>query len=171
MILILVVALGRLISLPIPNFAPIGAMALFGTAKMKDKRLGFMVPLAALFISDVCLQLINASGFYSTMFFVYGAFLLIGVIGLLLKNNASPLRLGIAALTSSIVFFFVSNFGVWALGASYPGQSISLLATYELGIPFFRYTLMGDLFYVAVLFGAFELISKRFFKTAAIQHH
>jgi len=96
---------------------------------------------------------------------------LIGAIGLLLRNHASPLRLGIAALASSIIFFLVSNFGVWALGASYPGQSISLLATYELGIPFFRYTFMGDLFYVTVLFGAFELISKGFFRTASLKQH
>ncbi len=165
--MILLVALGRLISLPIPNFAPIGAMALFGTAKMKDKRLGFIVPLAALFVSDVCLQLMNGTGFHNTMIFVYGAFLLIAGIGLLLRNSASPLRLGVAALASSISFFLITNFGVWASGIFIPGQELSLMAIYELGIPFFRYTLMGDLFYVALLFGAFEWICQRYPHLAA----
>ncbi len=152
--MILAVALVRFISLPFPNVAPIGAMALFGATYFRNKALAFVVPLGALLLTDVFI------GFHGVMPFVYGAFIAIGGIGLLLRNNVKTGNVALAGLASAIVFFLVSNFGVWATMPG-PKNFATLMLTYELGLPFFRYTLLGDFIFISVLFGGFALLQQR----------
>src|SRR5205085_7403433 len=104
--MIIAAAASRLIPHP-PNMASIAAVALFGGAYLPDKRLAFLVPLAALFLSDLGL------GLYSHMEIIYGSFALLVCIGLLLRRKRTPLRIAGAALLSSLLFFVISNFGVW----------------------------------------------------------
>src|SRR5688500_17245914 len=106
-------AASRLIPHP-PNMASIAAVALFGGAYLSRKWLAFAVPLAALFLSDLIL------GFYSHMEIVYGSFALVACIGLLLRKRRTPFRIACAALASSILFFLITNFGVWFFGSLYP---------------------------------------------------
>ncbi len=148
---VLLAALSRLLPHP-ANFTPIAAMALFSGVYL-ERRLAFIVPLAAMVLSDYFL------GFYSEMIWVYGSFLLIAVIGLWLKNHKKPLFILGGTLTGSILFFVVTNFGVWALPASmYPKSFAGLIECYTAAIPFFRGTVEGDVFFVAVLFGLYELV-------------
>lgn len=152
--MILGVALVRLLALPFPNFAPIGAMALFGATYFKQRSLAFILPLTALFITDAII------GFHQIMPFVYGAFVATGMIGLLLRNNVKTGHLALAGLASSILFFLVTNFGVWVTMPG-PKNMATLMVTYELGLPFFQYTLLGDFFFISVLFGSFALLKQR----------
>lgn len=135
------------------NFAPIAAMALFGGVYL-NKKYALIVPLAAMFLSDIFL------GFHNTMLFVYGSFLLTGVVGLWLrKHKTLPVVAG-ATLLSSLLFFLITNFGVWLVGGLYPKTFAGLVNAYFYAIPFFRNTVIGDLFYVGLFFGSYELLIK-----------
>jgi hypothetical protein len=153
--MILAAALSRLIPHP-PNMASVSAVALFGGAYLSDRRMAFLVPLAALFLSDLVL------GFYHGMAVTYASFALIVCIGLWLQNNRSATRIAGAAVASSVLFFVTSNFGVWALGSLYPKTVEGLFACYVAAIPFFWNTMLGDLLYAALLFGGFSLLERRF---------
>ena len=147
-------AASRLIPHP-PNMASITAVALFGGAYLSRKWLAFLVPLVALFLSDLVL------GLYSQMWVVYGSFALVVCIGLMLRKRRTAFRIGSAALASSILFFLITNFGVWVFGSLYPKNATGLLACYVAAIPFFQNTLIGDALYTTVLFGGFALAEKQ----------
>jgi len=135
-------------------------MALFGGAYFSNKRLGLIIPLAAMFISDIALYFIADYAVFTTMRLVlYGSFALIAVIGMQLRGGVTGPRVLGASLAASVLFFVVSNFGVWALDAGklFPLNAAGLLECYTVAIPFFRNTLIGDLVFVTVLFGGFEL--------------
>ena len=140
-------ALSRFVPHP-PNFAPIAAMALFGGVYL-EKRFSFIVPLAAMLISDYFI------GFHNTMPFVYGSFILIALLGVWLRNHKTLGWIIGSSVASSVLFFVVTNFGVWVMGG-YPQNFAGLVECYVAAIPFFRNTLFGDLLYVMVLFGLYE---------------
>jgi len=140
----------RLVPHP-PNFAPIAAMALFGGAYL-SKKYALIVPLIALFVSDIVI------GFHSTMPFVYVSFILIGFIGLWLRKRRSLKWILGTTLSSSLLFFVITNFGVWAVGDLYPLTIDGLTRSYYLALPFFRNTIIGDLIFVGLFFGSFELV-------------
>jgi hypothetical protein len=151
-LMILAAAFSRLLPHP-ANMAPIAAMALAGGVYL-DKRFAFIIPIVALLITDWFI------GFYPILFFVYGSFLAIGFIGLWLKSHKRPLPVIGATLFSSVLFFVVTNFGVWAIGPEmYPKTLTGLAECFVAAIPFFRNTVLGDVIYTGVLFGFFELIT------------
>lgn len=143
----------RLVPHP-PNFTPIGAMALFSGAYLGRRGLAFVAPLAALALSDAVL------GFYSGMVFQYAAVGLVVLLGWFALRQKAPLRIGAAALASSVLFFAISNFGVWLVSGMYPLSAAGLAECYVAAIPFFQNTLGGDLFYSALLFGGFALLER-----------
>src|SRR3954447_15786953 len=147
---IVVAAALRLVPHP-PNFTPIGAMALFSGAYLGRKALAFAAPLGALLLSDVVL------GFYHGQATIYFSVALIVMIGMIALSRVSPLRVGAAAIASSVLFFVITNFGMWLFSGFYPRNLGGLEACYVAAIPFFRNTLGGDLFYAALLFGGFRL--------------
>lgn len=157
---VLIAAVTRLFP-HIPNFTPIAAMALFGGAYFSDKRLALIIPLLAMFVSDVALELLTGWGFHNTMIYVYVAFVLTSFIGMYVRRNVSVLSVAGAAIASSVLFFIITNFGVWAASGFEFGFA-GLNATYVLGLPFFAPTLLGDLFFNAILFGAFALAQVKF---------
>jgi len=138
------------------NFTPVGAMALFSGAMIRNRRLAFLFPLLALFAGDIFI------GFHKLMPVVYASFLISVAIGFWLRRRRSVARIGAATLFGSIQFFLVTNFAVWAFGLTYPHTSTGLLACYAAGIPFFWNTLAGDAVYSAVLFGGFALAERTF---------
>ena len=138
----------------LPNFAPIAAMALFGGTYL-NRRYALVVPLIALLIGDIFI------GFYSPwiMLSVYGSFALIGLIGIWLKNHKNVPNVIGGTLMGSIIFFLVTNFACWVIPHSfYPHTWQGLMQSFIMGLPFFRNTLMGDLFYVGAMFGLYELV-------------
>ena len=93
--------------------------------------------------------------FRSGWVWVYGSFVLIALIGTALRRRRTSLRVGGAALASSVVFFTVTNFGEW-LGPLYPHTPAGLRADFIAAIPFFRNTALSDLVYALAFFGIFE---------------
>ena len=146
----------------VPNFTPIAAMALFGGAYL-NRRYAALVPLAAMLASDIFI------GFYSpiVMFSVYGSFILTGAIGLWLKKRKSPANVVFAAVGASILFFLITNFAVW-VGGWYPRNLAGLVEAYTMAVPFFRNTLLGNLFYTTVFFGGYELVLRLVKKPALV---
>jgi hypothetical protein len=162
---ILLAVLLRLLPHP-PNMAPIAAIALIGGVYL-DRRFALLIPFAALIISDAII------GFHSTIPFVYGSFLATGLIGMWLQSHKKIVFIAGGTLLSSIIFFIVTNFGVWLTGSGwyYPKTLGGLAECYTLAIPFFRNSLLGDIGYTAVLFGFFELAEYaiRFFEKPQTQ--
>lgn len=135
----------------IPNIAPIAAVALFGGVYM-NRKFALFVPLLIMIISDYFI------GFHNTLFFVYASFFLTGLIGLWLRNHNNFHNIVFSSLISSVAFYLITNFGVWAVGTMYPKTMNGLLESYIMAIPFFRNTILGDLFYTGVFFSSYVLI-------------
>lgn len=152
-LLIFAAAALRLVPHP-PNVAPIAALALFAGAHFDDRRLAFVVPFAALALSDLVL------GLYPGLVFVYLGFALSVCIGFALRKRSVG-RIAAGTLASALVFFLVSNFGSWLTLATYPKTADGLLAAYVAGIPFLRNALAGDALFVVLLFGGFALAERR----------
>jgi hypothetical protein len=143
------------------NLSVIGAVALFSAA-----RLGFVSALAfvaaAIIMKDAAFYFIRGWEPYP-LSYVY--FVMYAAIGwALLRRTESPVRIGAAALSASLLFFLVSNFVSW-LEQAYPyGYSFAgLLDSYGAGVPFYRGTLAGDLLFTSVLFGAHAVLSRAYF--------
>jgi hypothetical protein len=147
--LIVLAVLSRFLPHP-PNFAPITAIALLGGTYFASKKMAFIIPIGIMLLSDAII------GFHGTMMYVYGAFLMIAGIGLLLRNKVSLLNVAGATLGGSMLFFIVTNFGVWLGSPMYPQTIGGLMECYAMAIPFFHYTIAGDVVYASVLFGAME---------------
>ena len=154
-VLITAAACARLIPHP-PNVTPVIAMALVGGMYL-DRKTGFIVPLAALFLSDIVL------GFHGLMTYVYGSIMVTVFIGMQVQRKKNALTVVGGSLLSSILFFGVTNAGVWLQGGGrvYPMTFEGLLLSYTLAIPFFRNAVFGDLFFVGLLAGLFEF-SRRY---------
>lgn len=152
---ILAAAALRLVPHP-PNFSPIGAMALFSGAYLGRRgAIALAAPLGALFLSDLVL------GFYRGMPTIYFSVALIVIIGWLALRRVSPIRVGAAAIASSVLFFVLTNLGTWLSSGFYPRTMDGLVACYAAAIPFFQNTVAGDLFYAALLFGGFALLQRK----------
>ena len=136
-----------------PNFAPIAAIALFGGVYF-SKKIALTLPVLAVLISDVFI------GFYDLklMAAVYGSFILCAVLGFWLKNNKKWHTVAGAAILSSVLFFLITNFAVWAFSPWYAKTFSGIIQSYVMALPFFRNSLLGDLFYTTVFFGAYELV-------------
>ncbi len=164
---IFIAALTRLIPHPY-NFAPLGAMALFGSAYLNNKKLAFILPLIAFFISDLLVNNIIYAEYYQSFIlftpgieWTYAAMLLIVIAGLFIFNKINTKRVIGGALSASAIFFIISNFGVWMSGTMYPFTIEGLAACYAAALPFLHNTILGDLVYTGVLFGGFEYLSRK----------
>lgn len=162
--LIVIAALSRLLPHP-PNVTPIGATALFGAAYFTKKYWAIIVPLLALWMSDLILNNVIYAQYYegfawftNSFLFIAGAIVVIAVMGMGLLKKITPARLAGSSLAASAVFFLITNFGSWLVSGLYAKTFGGLVACYAAGIPFFFNTLGGDLFFVTVLFGVYEAV-------------
>ena len=153
--MIFIAAFVRLIPHP-PNFAPIAAIALFGGAYFNKKWAAFLIPLTAMFVTDLIL------GFHATMWAVYLSFVLIVGIGMFAIKQKKISNIFLASVSSSVLFFIITNFGLWISTPYYAKTGVGLAACFIAAIPFFHLTLLGDLFFVAVMFGSYELAKTKF---------
>lgn len=169
-VMILVAAMTRLIP-HYPNFTAVGAVALFGGAYL-SKRMAFIIPVVALFISDLFLNNLIYARLYPEfydgfMLFnvkglpVYGAFIAVILIGMFFIKKATIKNVLGSAVLASVVFFLVTNFAVWAGSVIYPKSLAGLLACYTAAVPFFWNTLLGNVVFVTVLFGGYAWVRNR----------
>ncbi|MBI4227972.1 MAG: hypothetical protein HY600_06870 [Candidatus Omnitrophica bacterium] len=145
-------ALARFIPHP-PNLTPLTAMALFAGAWL-PMPVALVLAVGALFVGDLAL------GWGPQNLLGYVALGLTVLLGARLRSRWRPLAIGGATLSGSLLFYLLSNFGVWLEGLLYPRTGAGLVACYVAGIPFYRWQLVGDLAYTALLFGGFSLVCR-----------
>jgi uncharacterized protein DUF6580 len=135
------------------HFTPVAASLLFFGARGARRRM--WVPLVLLAATDVVLtKFIYAYAFSWDILVTWAWYAAILWLGTGLRAKASFWRVGAAALTSSVSFFLVSNFAVWAAWPQmYPRGFSGLMMSYTAGLPFFRGTVESDLFFSAAFFG------------------
>jgi len=139
-----------------PNFTPIAAIALFGGTFLKRKDLAFLVPVAAMLLSDLII------GFHSTMLPVYLSFIAIVAFGLILQKRLTVINTLSASLGASVLFYLVTNFASWTSGLMpYPMNAAGLMQSYIAGLPFLFNGILGDLFYTSVLLGTVYFSTNR----------
>ena len=149
-LLVVLVALTRWLPHP-PNFSAVAALALFSGFLWKQNKIPFIAPLAVMVISDLVI------GLHSTMFFVYGSFVLMSFLGQKIQKPAFT-SVGLGAVGASVLFFFVTNFGVWMTSGMYAKTLQGLGQCFVAGIPFFHNTLGSTLLFSGVLFGAYSFL-------------
>lgn len=150
------------------GFVPQIAMALFGGAVIRDKKLAFLLPLLSMLLSDVLYEVLNRNGlseipgFYSGQLVNYILFAGITFIGFWMRN-LNKVRIAAGSLLAPTVYFLLSNFQVWIGGGGYgrPKTWEGLLQCYADGLPFYRGYLLGTLFFSAVLFGLYFLFQRK----------
>lgn len=161
--IVLALALSRLMPHPF-NFSPVAALALFGGARYRNRFAAYLIPLTAVWLSDLLLNFAFYGRFvplYDGALVTYAAFAMIVLLGSVALRKFSAKRILLTTLSSSVLFFVVSNFGVWAFSGMYPLNVAGIGACYIAAIPFFRNTLAGDLVYTFALFYAFEFARQR----------
>ncbi|MCD4779262.1 MAG: hypothetical protein K8S27_01755 [Candidatus Omnitrophica bacterium] len=138
----------------VPNFTPVLALAFFSGLYV-NKKWSLLLPLALFILSDLFL------GLHSTILFTWGSVLIIACIGLRMRGRQNmTLTMG-GSLLSAVIFFVVTNFGVWLMFNTYAPTWAGLVQCYMMAIPFFRSTLAGTLVYTVVLVGLYEIIARR----------
>ncbi len=135
------------------NATPVMAIALFGGTHL-SKRYAIILPLVIVAVSDLLI------GWHSTVPFTWGAFALTGLLAWRLRPEPDWGRIAATSLTGSLIFFVITNFGVWMTGELYPQTFEGLRQCYVVAIPFFRNTLAGDVVYTAVFFGTYALAGR-----------
>jgi uncharacterized membrane protein len=167
---IVLAALSRLLPHP-PNFTPMTALALFGAASISSRWLAFALPMAALLLSDVMLEITTRAGvlsgwlsrsygFHRGMFVIYGIFVLIACIGFVLRKRRTVPAIVAVTLVSSLLFYLLANFSVWVVDGMYPHTLEGLLQCYVAAIPFLKWNLLGNAFYVSILFGGLSSLER-----------
>jgi hypothetical protein len=150
------------------NFAPFTAIAIFAGARFASRRTAILVPLAALLLKDLILELMyrngmnDSWGIYCGMWIVYGSLALVALIGRLAQGTRSPIKVVGTTLAGSCVFFLLTNFVWWYGGELYPLTWDGLVTCYLSALPFFRNALVGDFMYATALFGAWAFVEARF---------
>ncbi|MBI5230218.1 MAG: hypothetical protein HY981_02910 [Candidatus Magasanikbacteria bacterium] len=152
--LILLAIAGRFFPHP-ANATPIAAVAIFSGLYLR-RRLGIIVPLAAMLLSDTII------GFYSLpiMLSVYGSFASVGLAGAWTRKHKNVFTIGTVTISSSALFFLVTNWAVWQFGAMYAHTFAGLMESYAAGLPFWRSMLAGDVVYTTLLVGSYELVMR-----------
>ena len=164
-IIILLAAFTRIMPHP-PNFSPMAAIGLFGAAHFEKKWQAFFIPLIGIWISDLVINnyvySISSSNFvwfYSGFYWQYISYILIIFAGLFIFNRGISLtKMFGGMISSSGIFFLVSNFGVWAGGTMYPKNFGGLITCYAAGVPFIHNTIISDVLFTTVLFGTYYLL-------------
>ncbi len=131
-----------------PNMTPVIAVSILAVTWFKRPVLQFGFPLLIMVLTDAVL------GFHSLVPVVYMAIICAGLTGLILKKSFSFVNVLGSSLLASIIFFVITNFGVWLLSSMYPKTVLGLISCYVAAIPFFHNTVIGT---VGVLMGVYGL--------------
>ena len=157
-LLVIAAALTRALPYLIPhiwNFTAIGALAIFSGAQFSNRGLAFILPLAAMAISDIVI----GNGF---SVLVYIGFTAMVACGFLVRSKVTVTNVILASFISASVFFLITNFAFFYPATLYPHNFSGILKSYAAGLPFFRNMLIGNMVFSAVLFSSFYLLSKRY---------
>lgn len=174
-LLVLIASLYRIMPGRPLGFAPQIAMALFGGAVIKDRKLSFLLPVLSMLVSDILYEILFITnvfpvpGFYEGQLLNYLLFVAITVIGFSINSN-KPLQILGGAIVGAGFYFIASNFIVWIGGGldinnlPYPKTTSGLVYCYTAALPFFKGSLYASVFFSGVLFGGYYLLTKFFVK-------
>jgi hypothetical protein len=149
-ILIAIGVLSRLLP-HAPNMTAVGAVAFFSGAKF-DSRKAVLATLAIMLISDMCI------GFHSLMWATYGSMILAVFMGRWIGQKRGMGRIVGGVFVSSLIFFIITNFTVWATTPLYPKTIDGLITCYVMALPFFRNSIVGDMIFSFLFFFGYEYI-------------
>lgn len=173
-VFVLLVTLGvalRLWLKDVPNFAPVAALALFAGYYFRSWALAAAAPLCVMLLSDLAISFYHPA----VMAAVYGMLVAPTVLrGFVRRIELRPAaKLSVRAVLASVVapltglvgcslaasvaFFLVTNFTHWMVYDMYDHTVAGLLQCYAQALPFFRYTLTGDLVFSLIFFGGYAL--------------
>jgi hypothetical protein len=136
------------------NFTAIGAIALFAGFFFANRLAAFLVPMAVMVISNLCLHHYNN---LRQMLVVFIALLLPVLFGMVLRRKLKIWTVAASAVATSITFYLITNFADWAFYDLYPHTWAGVIDGYIAGIPFFERTLASDLFFSGLIFGTYWL--------------
>ena len=172
-LLVVVAALSRILPHP-PNVTPVAAMGLFGAAYFSSKRMTYLIPFMALFLSDLFINNFLLRSFFpeatgiiwftEISLFVYIGFALTIFLSRYVLKRVNTINVVKASLLASVIFYLVSNFGVWLTMTNTALSLVTLIEVYVAGLPYFLNSLLGNIFFAAVFFGAAEYIRRNDFK-------
>ncbi len=145
----------RLLPLP-PNFSPVIAVALFAGAQLKNTHWAAVAALVAMLVSDFIL------GFHGLMVFVYASIALCAVLGRVFFKKFSYSAAITGSFAGSLLFFLITNAGVWMSSAHYAPGFEGLLQSYIAGLPFFHNSLISSLIFTVVIFKIWQVIASRY---------
>ncbi len=137
-----------------PNFTAIGAIALFGGAFIKEKRLALIIPTIIMLISDLIMG-------YELILSVYISFIIMVSLGWLLRLKQTIWKIINISVLGSLLFFLITNFSVFLTSSMYPKSIIGLIECYTLAIPFFINTLLANVIYSIIMFYSFKIIKEK----------
>ena len=162
-----IIFLGRILPHPY-NFTPLIAVTLLSSYSISNKFLAIIIPVVGFWLSDLFMNNHIYAGYFadftvfnSGMIWTYGAIVLVALMGSSFLNKITTGKVVLASLSGSTIFYLISNFGVWAFSPMYAKTLAGVVQCYSLALPFYGTSLMGDLVYCALLFGAYQLV---FFK-------
>ena len=160
---IAIIFLGRVFPHPY-NFTPLIAVTLLSSYTLSNKLLAITIPLFGFWLSDLFMNNIIYAGYFpditlfnSGMIWTYGAIVLVALMGSSFLDKISSSKVLLASLSGSTIFYFISNFGVWAFSPMYAKNLTGLFQCYSLALPFYGTSLIGDLIYCGILFGSYQL--------------
>ena len=153
-LLVILGVLTRVFPHPV-NFTALGAVSLWSMSLFSSRRVALLIPMLALFLSDALL------GFHSTMVWVYGSFLLIEVLSLVIEPQNSWGRTLLGSLCASLIFFVLTNLGVWFDGLLYPMTAEGFADCFAMAVPFLKNQVLGDLLFCFALGVVVRVVMKR----------
>jgi len=136
------------------NFAPVGGISLFAGARLRGWQ-AYTLPIVLMAITDPLV-----GGYSRATPFIYLSFLINVWMGSKLRRSENWMKIGSAAVLSSLQFFALSNFGTW-LGFGFAHTWAGFLGCYTLAIPFYPRTLLSDLLSTGILFGLHAWLSRK----------
>lgn len=152
----------------VPNFTPAGALCVYSGARLRGVQ-SFVIPLTLMIVTNYVLHILKGFPFLNTAIaFVLVSYAINILLGRFLRETENPLAVGGVALAGSLQFFVVTNFGSWLGSPAYSQDMAGLVQCYIAGIPFYSFTLLGDLGFTAILFGAHRILARRFFPNEAV---
>ncbi|MER3416996.1 MAG: hypothetical protein C4297_12395 [Gemmataceae bacterium] len=155
-----------------PNFVPVVATTLFGAACVNRRWHALAVPLLGMLASDVALEvgarliayggwMASVRGFYPGMWYVYGALACVAFLGMWLQHRRNLWPAAGVTLGGSLVYFVLTNLGVWISSDLYPHDWHGLVACYVAALPFYRNQLAADVLFAPILVGGYVLTQRR----------
>lgn len=170
--LALLAVLGKLLFVSIHNFAILESLALFSGAYLMLKRFAFIIPILGMFIADFVINNTIYRGFYPNQegliffspYMIWGTIgiILIVVFGKLLLRKINLMSVSFGIVGATLIFWIVTNFGSWLANPIYPQNVGGLIASYAAGLPFLKYSLLGNAIFGLFMFGGYEFLKSKY---------